>query len=291
MPFAVRSLKSILFLLIYASSALADLSILMGSANLTSGAKQSYDQGHGMRILQGTKLDIALLQEFNYGDNSDAALRRFVDMTFGRGFYFYREIVNSDGAIPNGIVSRWPILDYGSADDPSQENRGIAWVKIKLPNGKYLWAVSVHLAHKHEEKRIIGARAVVNFCRVKIPKTDYLVIAGDLNIRSRTEKTMQILGELVSDRHVPVGLEGKDGTSRNRGSPYDVMMPNPLLDQYHSCVEFMQAGEVVLRFEHGAVIDTGTFKPLSLINPAREGDSLAENMQHNLVMKRFVVPD
>jgi len=80
------------------------------AANITSGSYQKYE-GPGTRILQGIKPDIVVIQEFNVSSNSTANLRAWVDSTFGAEFQYFRE---SSGSIPNGVISRWPILQSGS---------------------------------------------------------------------------------------------------------------------------------------------------------------------------------
>lgn len=111
-------------------------------ANTTSGNNQTYDPGEGLRIFQGLHPDITLVQEFNYGNNSEAAIRGFVSTAFGTAFSYFRE---SGFQIPNGIVSRYPIVASGSWTDPSVSNRGFAWARIDLPGPRDLWAVSIHL--------------------------------------------------------------------------------------------------------------------------------------------------
>jgi len=50
-------------------SALGEVRLRLVAANTTSGTQQSYDPGHGIRIFQGLKPDVVMIQEFNYGDN------------------------------------------------------------------------------------------------------------------------------------------------------------------------------------------------------------------------------
>ena len=57
--------------------------IRLMAANISSGNGQSYDPGEGIRIFQGTHPDVVIIQEFNYGGNSNAAIRGFVDTAFG----------------------------------------------------------------------------------------------------------------------------------------------------------------------------------------------------------------
>jgi endonuclease/exonuclease/phosphatase family metal-dependent hydrolase len=117
------------------------------AANLTSGNEQSYSldnanhsnlEGAGARILKGLEPDVVLIQEFNTGMSA----QRWVARTFGPNYEIAKE--NGQG-IPNGIVSRYPIVAEGEWDDPTQTNRDFAWAKIRLPNGRRLWAISVHL--------------------------------------------------------------------------------------------------------------------------------------------------
>src|SRR4051812_42931062 len=70
---------------------LADTRIRVVTGNISSGNDQSYDPGHGIRIFRGLKPDVALIQEFNFGDNSTRAIRSFVDTAFGKEFHYFRE--------------------------------------------------------------------------------------------------------------------------------------------------------------------------------------------------------
>src|SRR3954470_16496818 len=72
------------------------------AGNISSGKNQSYDPGEGIRLLQGLKPDVALLQEFNYGKNDKAAVDEFKRKAFDNDFYICRESKKSD-VIPNGI--------------------------------------------------------------------------------------------------------------------------------------------------------------------------------------------
>ena len=107
-----------------------DVRVRLMSANLTSGNGQSYDPGHGTRIFQGTDPDIVMIQEFNYGSNSNADIQSFVSTAFGPTFSYYRE---GGAQIPNGIVSRYPIVAFGEWNDSSVANRDFAWARIDIP--------------------------------------------------------------------------------------------------------------------------------------------------------------
>ena len=159
------------------------MNVRVVAANLTSGNQQSYspdnethtnDEGAGARILKGLKPDVVLIQEFN----TEIGTQQWATETFGADSEFAKE----DGlGIPNGIVSRFPIVAEGEWDDPTQSNRDFAWAKIRLPNGRNLWAVSVHLkAGGERETRERQAEELVRRIRANIPAEDYVVAWGRL---------------------------------------------------------------------------------------------------------------
>ena len=114
--------------------------------------------------------------------------------TSGPKYEFAKE--NGTG-IPNGIVSRYPIVAEGEWDDPTQTNRDFAWAKIRLSNGRNLWAVSVHLkAGGARAIRQKQAEELVRRLRANIPDEDYLVLGGDLNTADRAEPCIAKLGEI-----------------------------------------------------------------------------------------------
>ena len=109
--------------------------------SLLASGNHSNPEGAGARILKGLKPDVVLMQEFN----TSMPARQWVNATFGEDFSFF---IEAEAQIPNGIVSRFPIVESGEWKDATQTNRDFAWAKIALPNGKFLWAVSVHLYSK-----------------------------------------------------------------------------------------------------------------------------------------------
>ena len=133
-----------------ASFAQSNAVVRIMAANLT-GNSQTYGDSQ-IRILQGLKPDIICIQEFKYGGNSDAEIRAFVDTAFGPTFEYTRE-TNASYDIPNGIISRYPIVAAGSWDDTQSPNRGFAWARIRLPGTNDLLAVSVHLLTSNESTR------------------------------------------------------------------------------------------------------------------------------------------
>ena len=117
--FVTSGLKAILLLSVClvqnASRAQSNVTVRVMAANL-NGNTQSY-QPFALRIFQGLKPDVVAIQEFNYGNNAASDFRSMLDTAFGTNFVYYREPFNGSGDIPNGIISRWPILNSGSWAD------------------------------------------------------------------------------------------------------------------------------------------------------------------------------
>ena len=281
-----------IFFVVLATTVFAETRVRVVNANITSGGQQSYDEGSGIRILRALQPDIVTMQEFNFQGNRDRDINELVEACCGKGFHFFRGAQGSESGIPNGIISRYPIVDSGEIADRGIHDRSTAWAKIELPNGKFLWAISAHLSHGSDDKREEGARRIVDFVRQKVPRGDLLVIGGDFNTSNRHERTLQVLSEVVTDQTIPVDTEGRSGTSANRSKPYDFVLPNPLLEQFHVCLNLLgrAAGGPPVKFPTGAVIDTRNFRDISKLAPARQGDSGALNMQHMAVAKDFEIP-
>ncbi|WP_437875436.1 lamin tail domain-containing protein [Sorangium sp. So ce513] len=254
------------------------------AANLTSGTKQSYDPGHGMRIMQGVDPDIVLLQEFNYGNNSSSAIRGFVDATFGAGFSYYRE---GGAQIPNGIVSRWPIIESGEWNDSSVSNRDFAWARIDIPGPVDLWAVSVHFLTSGAGVRNTEAQQLVSYIESVVPDGDYLVIGGDFNTGSRTEACITTLRNVVvAQAPYPADANGDSDTNAGRNKPYDWVLVDDDLEPHEVAVTIGGSS-----FANGLVVDTRVYSPLSEISPALSSDSGASNMQHMGVVRDFLISD
>ena len=76
--------------------------------------------------MKGLEPDVVLIQEFNTGIST----QQWVTQTFGPDYEFAKE---SGAGIPNGIVSRYPIVAEGEWDDPTQSNRDFAGRKSSCP--------------------------------------------------------------------------------------------------------------------------------------------------------------
>ncbi|AKF80220.1 endonuclease/exonuclease/phosphatase [Myxococcus fulvus 124B02] len=262
---------------------LANVRLRLMAANLSSGNGQDYDPGHGLRIFQGTDADIVMIQEFNYKTDSAADLRSFVDTAFGPGFSYYRE---SGAQIPNGIISRYPIIASGEWDDPQVSNRDFAWARIDIPGPKDLWAVSVHLLTANASTRNTEAVSLVSRIQANIPAGDYLVIGGDLNTGSRSESAFGTLSQVVNTASpYPADRNGNTNTNAGRNSPYDHVLVDSDLRPYQTAVVIGGSS-----FANGLVVDTRVYSPIGEISPALSGDSGASGMQHMGVIKDFLIP-
>ena len=264
-------------------SSLGEARVRLMAANITSGNQQSYDPGHGTRIFQGLKPDIVMIQEFNIGSNTDAAVRAYVDSTFGPEFYYYRE---TGAQIPNGIISRYPILESGEWTDTQVGNRDFAWARIDVPGPTDLWVVSVHLLTRSEGVRNTEAGNLVNYIKGKVPAGAFLAIGGDFNTDNRSESCFPTFSAVVSTAApYPADKNGNGGTNASRSKPYDHVLVSSNLRTYQTATVVGSSS-----FSAGLVVDTRVYSPLAEIAPAQSGDSGATNMQHMAVVKDFLLP-
>lgn len=253
------------------------------AGNISSGNKQSYDPGEGIRIFQGLKPDIVLIQEWNYGSGTDAVMRTFVDTTFGTSFSYFRE---SGAQIPNGVISRYPILASGEWDDPKVSNRDFAWARIDIPGDKDLWAISVHFLTTSATNRNDEAESLKDFIEANVPESDYLVIGGDFNCDNRSEGLFTTLSDtVVTASPYPADKNGNQNTNASRGKPYDGVYADTDLNALKTSVVIGNS-----TFANGLVVDTRVYTPLSEISPAQASDSGASQMQHMAVVKDFLLP-
>jgi len=254
------------------------------AANTTSGNRQSYDPGEGTRIFQGLAPDVVLIQEFNYGDNSQQAIGEWVESTFGPEYEYYRE---RGAQIPNGVVSRFPIIESGEWADVQVGNRDFAWARIDVPGEADLWAVSVHFLTRNASVRDRQATALRRLVTENIPEGDYLLIGGDFNTRNSGEPALDTLDELVdTDGPYPVDQSGKIGTNASRRKPYDWVFADEDLEAHEVPVQIGSNS-----FPSGLVFDSRVYEPLADVAPVQRGDSGATNMQHMAVIRDFLLPE
>lgn len=252
------------------------------AANLTSGG-MTY-QTAGLNILKGLKPDIVAIQEFNYANNSAADFRQMLDTTFDTNFVYYRE---SGYGIPNGIISRFPILAAGSWDDPEVNDRGFAWAQLDVPGSNDLYVVSVHLYNSGSASdRNNEAIAVKNNIAANFPANAWVVVAGDFNTDTRSEAAVNTFKTFLSDDPIPTDAQsgGDMDTNEPRNKPYDYVLP--------SFSFATNLAPVVLPsrvYANGLVFDSAVYTPLSDVAPVSYGDSHVSGMQHMAVIKDFTI--
>ncbi|MBP7830527.1 MAG: DUF11 domain-containing protein [Kiritimatiellae bacterium] len=257
-----------------------DDSVTIATANLTSGGTAVY-QGPGERILEALMADVVAIQEFNV--TNAGGPRAFVDAHFGTNFSYY---VQPSGALPNGVISRWPILDAGVWEDPQVSDREFVWATVDVPGGRPLHVICVHLHYSGGvSSRQLEAAMLTNYiAQAGFHPSDYVVVGGDLNTQNRSEAAWTILKTVVSDDRRPADQNGETDTNQPRDKPYDVVLPNPFLDARHQPVSF--GG---LTFPEGVVFDTRLWAEDAIPAPALTSDSAALSMQHMGVMKLFAL--
>lgn len=253
------------------------------AANISSGATLSYGPPEGVRIFQGLKPDVVLVQEFKGSATSVSEVDSFVTGTFGPGFTHYRE---PGVEIPNGIISRYPILESGRWIDPQVANRGFAYAKIAVPGEHPLWAVSLHLLTSSGSARSAEATALVAQIKTVVPAADYLVVGGDFNTNGRSETCIATLGEVVvTGAPYPADEGANESTNAPRNATYDWLLADIDLAKLH-----VPAQVGPKSFAAGLVFDSRVYTPLTDVAPVEAGDSAALNMQHMPVVRDFVLP-
>ena len=264
------------------------LALRVVAANLTSDNQPTYSpdngnhsnpEGAGARILKALKPDVVLIQEFN----TTVPMRQWINKTLGENFDFMTE---KGMQIPNGIISRFPIIESGSWDDPVLNNREFAWAHLRLPEKRDLWVVSVHLHSKGESSRATQSAALARFIKDHVPKDAMLLIGGDLNTRTTGESCFKELSTVVViPEKPPADQNGDITTNRPRNRPYDWVLASRLLEK--AAVPVKLAGR---EFPHGLVFDSRVFEPLEKVEPVRKNDSGLPMMQHMAVVRDFLLP-
>lgn len=261
---------------------LAGTRLRLMAGNLTTGS-QNYNNGEGTRIFQGAKPDIAMIQEFKYGGNSTAEIRAWVTEAFGSEFQYYR---GGSGNIPNGVVSRYPILSSGDWTDAKVSDRQFTWARIDIPGSTHLFAISVHLLTSSAANRQAEAAQLISLINANVPSGDYITIGGDFNTASRTEAALSTFSSrFTTSGPYPVDRNGNGNTNASRAKPYDWVIVSPSLGALATTTVLGSSN-----FANGTVIDTRVYSPLSDIAPARSGDSGAAQMQHMGVVRDFDIP-
>lgn len=258
-------------------------SVRIMAANTTSGNAQSYDPGEGIRMFQAIKPDIALVQEMNYKTNTTADIHAFVTTAFGAEYQYFRE---SNAQIPNGVVSRYPIVTSGAWADPIVSNRSFAYAKIDVPGGHPLWAVSVHFVTSNASTRNTECTSLDARLAANVAAGEYVIVGGDFNTDARTEPCLTTLSATLSTAApYPADQNGNTNTNASRSKPYDWLLADPVLTG--------QLVPTVLgasSYPQGLVLDSRVYTPLTEVAPVQQEDSAGTNLQHMPVVRDFRLP-
>jgi endonuclease/exonuclease/phosphatase family metal-dependent hydrolase len=262
-----------------------NLTLRVMAANIT-GNSQAYES-FALRIFQGLKPDVVAIQEFNHLGNTPADFRAMVDTAFGTNFVFFRETGYS---IPNGIISRWPIVESGSWEDldTGVNDRGFVWARLDLPGTNDLFVVSVHLkassGGSNAARRAAEATQLKGLIQTNFPADAWIVVAGDCNINAPDEAALATFKSFLSDEPIPTDAPagGDADTNNSRAERYDYVFPSPGLNSNRVATVVGSRS-----FPNGLVFDSRTYSPLGDVSPVLATDSgLA---QHMAVMKDFRV--
>ena len=271
------------------------IQIRIVAGNLTTQG-QSYDPGEGIRIFQALKPDIVLVQEMKYGNKNDADYKKFAQLIVGTNYY----VVEDPGkySIPNGIVSRYPIKETGSWDDPTLSDRELKWAVIDIPGNTDIFAVSVHLHTKPASDQTTAAKVVVDEItkvKSKNPGKYYYVVGGDFN--GPTAVSSGGFGKnstFYVDGPDPVDEKGNGNTNASREKQYDFVLADYPLHEFQIPVVYYSSKdpEKTKTYENGLVFDTRVYDQSVLdeyFSPAQKNDSGASQMQHMAVVKDFLI--
>jgi endonuclease/exonuclease/phosphatase family metal-dependent hydrolase len=232
------------------------------------------------RIFQGLKPDIVGIQEWNV--TNAGGHRAFVDAAFGTNFSYYAE-PSLSCPMPNGIISRWPIIESGYWNDNQIGNRNFAWAVVDIPGDTDLRVVSVHLKAGSTPTEVLQreyeARALTNYFAL-VPTNQAIVLVGDLNVSSASEAVYTILSARLSDASQPSDRFGNRNTNISQDRRYDYILPDARLELAHRTLTV--EGQ---NFHDGLVFESSQWLPPSA--PILPGDSTASNIQHLTVVKAF----
>jgi endonuclease/exonuclease/phosphatase family metal-dependent hydrolase len=264
----------------------SNVTVRVMASNLSSGNLMRYETP-GLNILTGLKPDIVAMQEFNvsnsFGINTPGALSNMVATTFGANFVYYRETGYS---IPNGVISRYPILTNGSwvDSDTGVNDRGFAWAQIDVPGTNDLYVVSVHLKAStggtNPTRRAAQAAELKELISTNFPANAWVIVAGDMNIFDESEPAVATFATFLSDTPVPADQNGTQNTNAGRSERYDRVLLS--FSMTNTLAPVVMPSRT---YANGLVFDSRVYTSLTDVPPAMAGDSGASGMQHMGVVK------
>ena len=263
---------------------LPEVTIRAMAANLTSGNYSAYSPGHGVRIFKAVKPDIVMIQEFNWyrSDESDQSALKLISEAFDASYYVYR----GNGSIPNGIISRYPIIDAGYWKSNKQENRDWDWAVVDLPGKKELLVISVHLGTDTNTAEVPSLMSVLKTKIAADSKknlTYFTMIGGDFNRNYLGNKSLK--DYFRTDGPLPEDQSGDSATNAARKKTLDHLFVDKDFERSEIPVVIGSRS-----YPNGHVFDSRVYKrygELGSVTPVQGDDSGATNMQHMAVIRDF----
>ena len=272
------------------------------TSNLTSGNTQSYKEP-GINILKALNADIIMIQEFN----AEGGVENFVKNTFGEEFYFFRGTPTRNGDIPNGIISRYPIINSGEWNDPRVKDRKIDWSIIDMSQNltKNIFIVSVHLKAKEGSSQITAANIIsekIYNHRLENPNKFYYIVGGDFNGDAslcRKNKRDTCNGFKTYNREDIFYTELPDPysqyqhnttTNRTKSKQLDFILVDHNLKDKQFSTNYCDDDDNCLNYPNGLVFRSNDYSQKELDKyfvPVKRTDSEATQMQHMGVVKDF----
>ena len=266
------------------------------AANITTGKNQSYDPGHGIRIFKAVKPDIVMIQEFRYGRNNDDDIDSMVQSTFGADYSYHRGRYIDNSWIPNGIISRFPIIDSGYWKSNMANNRDWDWAVVDLPGSKELLVVSLHLHTDDNAKEIpVLTKNIESKISADAAKglNYYVMVGGDFNsatvLNGKTD-LKRILTTSMGSNERPEDQYGDSTTNATRGKTLDVLLVDKTLHQKEIPAVIGNHS-----YPNGHVFDSRVYSKLgelSSVAPVQANDSdggSAVMNQHMAVIRDFEI--
>ena len=261
------------------------------AANISTGNKQSYDPGHGIRIFQAVKPDIVMIQEFRYGNNDDASIRKMVNTAFGAEYVYHRGRYLGNEWIPNGIISNRPIIDSGYWKSNKISNRDWDWALIDLPGTKELLVVSIHLSASDNAAEVPSLTSSIQkkISSDKAAGLEYhVMVGGDFNSASTSNGKNELKNVVYTSVELPVDQNNDDSTNETRSKTLDMLFVDRDLH-----VQEIPAAIGRYSYEHGHVFDSRVYYKrgeLGDVPPVQKDDSEGGNgimNQHMAVIRDF----
>ena len=290
--------------------------IRLMAANITSGSKESYDASAGRNIFMAVKPDIVMIQEFKVFKGT---FENFVHTVFGEEYTYFRGTIVADmvtyndtdsSAKPNGIISRYPILESGEWQSQYEKtksgetyltdsyyDRQWTWAVIDIPGDRELLVVSVHL---HTDNHVSEFNPLADKIAAKQKEGNYYVaLGGDFNTKESPDGRTAVLGNqklmdifYAKSGEWPVDQNGSDKTNKKRAAPLDWLMFSHDLQKLEFPTEIgTHTGNSA--YPHGHVFDSRVYDEageLHYVQPVSAKDSSDINMQHMPVIRDIAIP-